>query len=290
MIHKYLQALSKPFAVLVSLLVYVLVLLLTISAMYYLNYRNPLKIIFIGNIIATVLIFVFSLLANNSSMYDPYWSLQPLVNACAFVYLSPWDLTNKQIIVLIVILLYSLRLTANFYRGWKGFSQEDWRYVDFRLKFPHVYWLISFFGIHLFPTLLVFAGCLPLFAVLFLSPNTIGLLDIAALIVSLFAIILAFVSDEQKRKFLKSNHGTIVNKGLWAYVRHPNYLGEILTWWGILLFAISVDTAYYWTGIGALLITLMFVFISIPLMEKHMSAKPGYKAYRDKTGNLLPKF
>jgi steroid 5-alpha reductase family enzyme len=81
----------------------------------------------------------------------------------------------------------------------------------------------------------------------------------------------------------------ICTRGLWRYSRHPNYLGEILMWWGVFLMLYSVDVSYWRTGIGAFANTLLFLFISIPLMEKRqLSNKPGYEAYLRETSMLIP--
>ena len=56
---------------------------------------------------------------------------------------------------------------------------EDWRYVDIRDKTGRAYWLVSLSGLHLFPTVLVYLGCLPLFAAL-TSARPLGPLDALA--------------------------------------------------------------------------------------------------------------
>jgi len=177
----------------------------------------------------------------------------------------------------------------NFYRGWPGLVHEDWRYSNFRQQYPSAYWIISFFGIHLFPTIMVFLGCLPFMGAFSGLEPAYPIISIAGLVVMFGAIFLAYISDEQLRRYKHSKAGSLKEFGIWKYSRHPNYLGEIMTWWGILLFGISFGTEYLWTGIGALLITLMFVFISIPLMEKHLLKKnPGYGTYRDTVPSLIP--
>ena len=55
--------------------------------------------------------------------------------------------------------------------------------------------------------------------------------------------------------------------GLWKYSRHPNYLGEIMVWWGVYLFYVQqfgLDLVL----VAPVIMTLMFIFISVPLMEK----------------------
>ena len=95
-------------------------------------------------------------------------------------------------------------------------------------------------------------------------------LDAVATLVTLGAIGLAFVADEQLRSFRRdpADRGRCMRTGLWARSRHPNYLGEIATWWGFWLFALAAGPVWWWTGVGAAAITLMFVFVSVPMMEK----------------------
>ena len=245
----------------------------------------------IADLIGTVVIFLFSVVMNNSSMYDPYWSVKPLVIASYYVYLVPaGSLTVIELGTYLFIFLYALRLTANFYRGWPGMKHEDWRYRDFRTQFPSLYWLVSFFGIHFFPTLMVYLACLPM-VVIFSEPVQMPWLAYAGLLVLFGAVLLAFIADEQLRKFRldPANAGKSIRTGLWSRSRHPNYLGEILTWWGLFLIALASGWQAWWTGAGALGITLLFVFISIPLMEKYsLKRRPDYREYMQEVPFLLP--
>jgi steroid 5-alpha reductase family enzyme len=245
----------------------------------------------VGTLAATVLVFVVSLLADNSSLYDPYWSLQPLALMVYHLWTDRDGLSGREILVAVLVFLYAVRLTSNFYRDWQGLGQEDFRYVDFRHRFGRLYWPVSFWGIHLFPTVMVYLGCLPLYALARTKDSGLGWLDGLATVVMLSAVALAFAADEQLRRFRRDpvNRGRHIELGLWAYCRHPNYLGEILTWWGLWLFALACGLGWWWTGVGAAAITLMFVFVSIPLMERRAAAtRVGYGAYRHLTPMLLP--
>ena len=105
------------------------------------------------------------------------------------------------------------------------------------------------------------------------------------------SVLLAFIADEQLRKYRlnPANAGKSIRTGLWSRSRHPNYLGEILTWWGLFLMGLASGLQYWWTGIGALVITLMFVFISIPLIEKYsLRRRSDYKEYKREVPFLLP--
>jgi steroid 5-alpha reductase family enzyme len=285
---------NKSLGILVSLTVYIAALYLAILAGRHYHDSNPLLMLAAADISATLVVFIFSMAFNNSSIYDPYWSIKPMVIAC--YYFLSYDTginSTRQYVVLILTLLYGLRLTLNFYRDWQGLSHEDWRYSNFRDQYPKMYWVISFVGIHFFPTIMVYLGCLPMFGAMAGGDNSLNLLDLLGTIVMFAAIGTAFIADEQLRVFRKSQlaEGKTMDKGLWKYSRHPNYLGEITTWWGLFCFALAAGSQYWWTGIGALAITLMFNFISIPLMEQRsLLRRPGYSSYIKSTPRVLPNF
>jgi steroid 5-alpha reductase family enzyme len=99
------------------------------------------------------------------------------------------------------------------------------------------------------------------------------------------------VGDAQMAAFRRDpvNKGTIMDRGLWRYTRHPNYFGDATVWAGLWLIA-----AEHW--IGALTVAspvLMAWFLSFktgkPLLEKQMAAsKPGYADYMSRTSGFFP--
>ena len=281
---------SRSVSVLLSVGIYVITLISIGLILPFLSHYPVLIRVAIADLVGTSIVFIFSAIFNNSSMYDPYWSVKPFVIACFYFMMEPISqATLIEIITLLFIAMYSLRLTANFYKGWHGLKDEDWRYKNFRIQFPRIYWVISFFGIHLFPSVMVYLGCLPMFyifkePVLFPGLATFGLILLNA------SVLLAFIADEQLRKHKRelSEKGQTLKTGLWAKSRHPNYLGEILSWWGIFIIALASGWQYWWTGAGAFSITLMFVFISIPMMEKHsLKRRKDYKEYKVQTPKLI---
>ncbi len=282
---------SQSFAIIISLLVYVVTIILVIYAGAQFSDWPVLGQIAMADLIGTVIIFFFSMLFNNSSMYDPYWSVKPIVIATFyFIVSSATEVSIFQVIFLILIGLYALRLTVNFYLGWKNIKHEDWRYQDFRKNFPSFYWPISFLGIHLFPSIMVYLGCLPLF-VIFNQPMVYPLLTVIGSLVLFGSILLAYISDKQLRNFRlhTENEGKTINTGLWSRSRHPNYLGEILTWWGLYIVTLGCGLQFWWTGAGALIITVMFRFISIPLIERHsLKRRWDYEEYQKGVPMLLP--
>ena len=282
----------KITGLLIQALAYTIAILVAIFVGNYFIDLHPLWTVAIADLAGTLTIFGFSLILNNSSMYDPYWSVKPMVIAVYYFVLAGDRLDMRGILAGGLMVLYGLRLTSNFLRDWPGLSKEDWRYVDFREQYPKLYWLISFSGIHLFPTLLVYLACIPAYYAIVESDGGFGIWDVLGSIIFFGSILLSFVADEQMRRFREqaTQSGLVMDLGLWRFSRHPNYLGEVLGWWGLWLFALGLSYAYYWTGIGATAITLLFYFISIPLMDnRSLKRRPNFKAYMEKTPSLFPR-
>jgi steroid 5-alpha reductase family enzyme len=257
--------------------------------------------------ISVAIIFLGSIIFNNSSVFDPYWSLAPPLmviyymvsvlessftlggrgcGVCHFLMSSP-----RIPFVFLFTLAYSVRLTWNFLRNWPGMKHEDWRYVDFRTNTGKAYWVVSFSGIHFFPALMVFGGTLSLWVTVVQGYRQMNLVDLLAILVTGYAILLEALADKQLRNFLARNteSGKTMSQGLWSLSRHPNYLGEILFWWGLYLFAVAANPSFWWVIIGPLAITLMFVFASIPMIEKRMmKRRKDYAAYRERVSMLIP--
>ena len=82
--------------------------------------------------------------------------------------------------------------------------------------------------------------------------------------------------------------GFIVS-GVWAWCRHPNYLGEVGFWWGIFLFALAAGWTNWWTIVGPIAMTVLFVGISVPLMDRRMRRRPGYAEHVERVPALIPR-
>ena len=285
---------SKPLSILVSMTFYIAA---TALAILVFRMTDPgLHILWrlaLADLAATAFIFLGSVLLNNSSMYDPYWSVKPMVLAAGYVAIAGVDeVAWWGWLAVIGMQLYGLRLTSNFYRDWPGFVHEDWRYINFRKQFPRAYWAVSFGGIHLFPTIQVFLACLPLYAIFRhgAAPNRPALVVLGFLGV-LLAVALAYVADEQMRRFRcdPANEGKNMDRGLWSLSRHPNYAGEVLTWWGLALMAVGMDLSYWWTAVGALSIHVMFHVVSIPMLdERSLERRPDFGGYMKQSRALWP--
>lgn len=241
---------------------------------------------FVFDGIATVVTFFFSVILVNSSVYDAYWSLTPMViSLCLFAGNKAFSF--YQILFLIVFNLWSVRLTVNWMTVFTDFSYEDWRYRKYREETKPVFWpVVNFFGIHFMPTVIVFGGMLPLFEIV---RHPLGAGSVPGILVMMCGIALEFFADRQMHAFLKTGtFGQVCENGLWKYSRHPNYLGEITVWLGVYLTMLPYAWAKWYYGIGFLCVGIMFLVISIPLMEKRQKARrPEYTRYCQETHRLL---
>lgn len=274
---------------------YALAIVISYSCLFTIGDAMPLwSAILVADVVGTCIIFGFSMIFNNSSMYDPYWSVAPICIGLYLLWQPEGEAVSifRQLLVIFLVTTWGVRLTFNFLRGWGGLKHEDWRYVDLRKQHNKLYWLVSFAGIHMFPTLLVYLGCLSLIPAIGEAHNSFNLLDGLAAIVTATGIWLEGTADKQLSQFVRTNKtpGAIMKSGLWAYSRHPNYLGEITFWWGLYLFALAAGWQNWWCIVGPLSITLLFNFISIPMIdERSLERRPKYAEHMQRVPKLLPK-
>ena len=271
------------------LLVYSLASILGVGLFYILkdHISNFLVNILICDVVATVIVWFFGVIVKTASVYDPYWPVQTLVIYLALLFhFNNWNVFT--IIPLVAISLYSIRLTTNFIIGFHDLSYVDWRYKMLKEKSGILFQIVNLLGICMFPTLVVYSASIPLF--IYASNVNYGYIDFIGSAVILLGTLLELISDIQMKKFIKNriSRDEVINIGLWKYSRHPNYFGEIIIWFGVALILLTSNINYWYFVYGALVNLLMFIFISIPMEEKHMKEyKPTINEYIDSTSMLL---
>lgn len=265
-------------------IIYALAIVTGIFIYKILNFKWWINL-FIADVAATIVTFIFSLILKNSSVYDAYWSIQPIVILTCFSIGKSLGLL--QILLLIAVCYWGIRLTVNWAYNFTDFTYQDWRYVMLKEKTGIFYPVINFIGIHMVPTIVVYACTLPAaFAIINALKANIG--SIIFILVSIFAATFQGIADIQMHKYRKNRTTPFNRNGLWKYSRHPNYLGEILMWWSIGFAIVVTDINLWWLLLGALLNTILFCTTSIPLAEKRQSRKEGFLEYKRETRYLLP--
>ena len=250
---------------------------------------NILLKIFIADTVATVVIWIAGIFLKTASIYDPYWSIQtPAIYLTLLIYYGNYNIGN--ILFFIFIMLWAIRLTINFIITFNDITYIDWRYSDIKNKTNKLYQIVNLLGIHLMPTILVFVASIPAFSYIIDGYDFIAL-DIIGYVIIILAVFFELISDINIHVYKKNrtDRSEIINVGFWKYSRHPNYLGEILFWYGVLAIFLVHDFSNWYFMVGAILINLLFLFISIPLEEKKLiTYKEGYLEYKKKTRMLIP--
>ena len=262
--------------------------------------QSPIWDMFWADIAATVAIFIFSRLYKNSSFYDAYWSvIPPLIALYWALEATAIEATAVAVdgtrawLVIVLVWLWGIRLTINWATYWPGLEHEDWRYGPIKTNAGKWNALADFSAIHLFPTVIVFVACLPIYAAVAMDARPLNWLDYVAAAVTALAIIIELLSDIQLHRFLAHRkEGEIMKTGLWAYSRHPNYFGEWLFWAGLALFGIAaVPSAWWWVLPGAIAMLVMFLVASIPMIDKRsVERRPEYEAHMARVSGFVPWF
>lgn len=257
---------------------------------------STLQRAFLADVIATLVIFGFSTVFSNASFYDAYWSVAPPFLLAYFVYVERQDaqaiLDIRLILVSLLVMAWAVRLTHNWARGWQGLSHIDWRYVDLTKQTGRLWWLVNLLGIHLMPTVLVFVGCIAIYVCADPSSAPLNFVDALAAAVGAGALWIEYTADNQLREFrLNPKYsGQTLATGVWAWCRHPNYLGEIGFWFALFVFSwaavgrASLELAVW----GPVSMLVLFVAISIPMIDKRLSARQGFTEHKARTFALLP--
>ena len=69
---------KKSMALLIITANYIIAFLIGWLSLAKIQFSHPLLSLFVADIIATLIIFIGSMLFENASVYDPYWSVAPL--------------------------------------------------------------------------------------------------------------------------------------------------------------------------------------------------------------------
>ncbi|MGB0920280.1 MAG: DUF1295 domain-containing protein [Alphaproteobacteria bacterium] len=228
-----------------------------------------------------------SIAVKDASIVDIFWG--PSFVVTAFI---AWVLASNpnavSVTVLALVTLWGLRLGIYLFRRNHG-SAEDWRYQKMRANHPDNFAVWSFYGVFGLQWAVMAVVSLPVVATL-LSGGVFNALTFMG--IAIFATGLAFEAngDWQLSRFKAdpANAGKVMNKGLWAWTRHPNYFGDATVWWG--LGVIALGAGHWWALIGPMVMTFFLINISGKAMleRKLAQTREGYEAYLQNTSGFFP--
>jgi steroid 5-alpha reductase family enzyme len=235
--------------------------------------------------------WVVSVVVRNASIVDVVWSLTFLAVAVAGLAVGE-GLGARRALVFALVAIWAVRLAVHI--GVRNHGKgEDFRYRAFRERYgPERYWWVSLFQVFWLQGLLAFIVSLPLQVVAAgRTPESLTWADAVGLGLWIVGFGFEVVGDAQLAAFRRdpANAGTVMDRGLWRYTRHPNYFGDATLWWGYG--AIGLLTPWGWLALsGPLVMTLMLLKVSgVAMLERTIAARrPGYEAYVQRTSAFVP--
>lgn len=241
--------------------------------------------------VSVTLVFFASLFIRSNSIIDVAYGLIFILVAVATFGLYSSTLP-VQALVTILVIIWGVRLSARIYIKNKG-RGEDHRYAQWRdawlKKGKFYFWARSYFQVYLLQGIVIWIVSLP---VVLINSDT-GMVWNLFVSLGVFVWLLGFlcevVADWQLDRFLQNpdNHGRVMQQGLFAYSRRPNYFGESLMWWGIALIAFS-NPVYWVVFLSPAVITYILVAITGPITEHIWVESEEYKRYTERVSYFIP--
>ena len=254
--------------------------------------------------------FISGEITNNNSQVDKLWSILPI--AYTWVVAGYGDFSPRLVVMSILVTLWGVRLTVNFalkgayqWRFWAG--EEDYRWQIMRQKpefNPRWKWtLFNLFFISGYQNVLILLFTLPTIVALQNAARPMGLWDYTIAALMLFFIAWESLADIQhwnfqSKKWAKIKAGEelpgdlkkgFLDKGLWAWSRHPNYFAEQAIWVCFYLFSVTAGGQWFnWSVTGAILLILLFQGSSNLSEEISAGKYPDYADYQKKVPRFFP--
>jgi len=222
------------------------------------------------------------------NVVDVTWGIGFVAVAAVAAALGTGD-PFRRLLLLILVAVWGVRLSWHMIVKSAG-KGEDPRYRDLlRGDFSTVHVLRKVFVAQAAATWFV---ALPLQVSAVLGPTPPLLLPVLIAGVLLWVVGMLFeaVGDHQLRRFKAdpANKGVIMDRGLWAWTRHPNYFGDACVWWGLWLAGIAAWVSLL-TVLSPVLMTYFLVYATgAKLTEKYMRNRPGIAEYRSRTSFFVP--
>jgi len=230
-----------------------------------------------------------SLLRRDASIVDIVWGLGFVLVAWAAKFVTGASGAGNWLLLLMVT-VWGLRLAGYLAKRNLG-KGEDFRYKAMRRKHGERFVIVSLYTVFGLQGALMFVVSLPVTLGQRDTDAGAGFVVFLGFVVWAIGIYFEAVGDAQLARFKRDprNEGQIMDQGLWALTRHPNYFGDAVVWWGLAIVG-SSQGAGAWAFLGAGVMTVLLVRVSGAAMLDRLLAKrkPGYAEYMARTSGFIP--
>lgn len=232
------------------------------------------------------LVMLIAFLKKDNGIVDVFWGLG-FTTVAVFVHLyypHPYSW-----LTMLLVAIWGFRLAIHIGVRNTQKKVEDWRYANWRKEWGKWFYIRSYLQVFLLQGFFMWIILLPVLQ----RPGAESLYwyQYLGIALWLFGLLWESIGDWQLFQFKKDpkNKGKILTKGLWALSRHPNYFGEAVLWWGIVLFVLPWGL-WYLSLLGAITITYLLTRVSgVPFLEWKYRDNPAYLEYIRTTPAFVPK-
>jgi steroid 5-alpha reductase family enzyme len=238
----------------------------------------------------SLLLWLLSLRLKDAGIADLFWG----PGMAGVVDITAWlggAAGTRASAVLLLANLWALRLAMHLWTRRLNARGEDRRYATMRQHFGRNWWWLSLIQVFLLQAILIWFIPAPLVAALLYSHMPMGWIDYLGIGLAAAGLIFETVADSQLSAFRSDpgNRTRVMERGLWAWSRHPNYFGECMLWWGFFLVGYAASHQL-WLLLSPILVTVLLLSVSgVNLAEENIaSRRPGYADYRRRVSTFIP--
>ena len=240
-------------------------------------------------ILSVTALWLVSLRLEDASIIDIWWG-PAIALAADLAAFGGAPLGIGAIAALGLVNLWAIRLGAHIFIRHRKLG-EDYRYAQMRAKFGSRWWWWSLFQVFLLQGILIWVVALPLIVTAMQGQLRLGLGAIAGFLLAAGGLIFEAVADAQLTRFRAdgANKGRVMDRGLWAWSRHPNYFGDTMMWWGFFVIGWSASGSWWLLESPVIMTVLLLKISGVSLLEETITLRrPGYGDYMRRTSAFIP--
>ncbi len=235
---------------------------------------------------------IFALRFKRNDIADAIWGIGFPLTALGAIWFASPALGPVEYLILVLVSIWAVRISLYVgLRYWRK-GHEDVRYAKWRREWGKTAVWRSYLQVWLLQPAILYLIALCYLSALASGPRNFDFLIWVGVGLWVIGFFFEVVSDAQLKRFQSdpSNKGRVLDRGLWAWSRHPNYFGESLLWWGIWLMCFDSET-WWWTVISPITITFLVTYVSgVAMLETFMAGRPGWEEYKSRVPVFFPWF